>query len=105
MEKEKLKKGVNVLIATPGRLLDHLNNTEDFNFKNLKVLVMDEADQILKIGFREEMDQIFKILPTTRQTMLFSATMSSKVEDMIRVSMKDPIFIEIKKPIATNTNL
>ena len=60
----KLAKGVNLLVATPGRLLDHLQNTEGFNIHNLKVLVIDEADRILEVGFEEEMHKIIKFLPT-----------------------------------------
>ncbi|KAH1500132.1 ATP-dependent RNA helicase [Aspergillus fumigatus] len=63
-EAEKLMKGVNLLIATPGRLLDHLQNTQGFVFKNLKTLVIDEADRILEVGFEDEMRQIVKILPS-----------------------------------------
>lgn len=63
-EAKKLSKGVNILVATPGRLLDHLQNTNDFLFKNLQCLVMDEADCILNIGFEEEMKQILKLLPS-----------------------------------------
>ena len=59
-EAEKLAKGVSLLIATPGRLLDHLQNTRGFVFKNLKSLIIDEADRILDIGFEEEMKQILK---------------------------------------------
>lgn len=78
-EAEKLVKGVNLLVATPGRLLDHLQNTKGFVFHNLAVLVMDEADRILEIGFEEEVRQIVKLLPRDRQTMLFSATQTNKV--------------------------
>lgn len=62
-EAEKLAKGVNLIVATPGRLLDHLQNTQGFVFKNLKALIIDEADRILEIGFEDEMRQIVKILP------------------------------------------
>lgn len=62
-EADKLVKGVNLLVATPGRLLDHLQNTKGFVFKNLKALVIDEADRILEVGFEDEMKQIIKILP------------------------------------------
>lgn len=55
--------GVNLLVATPGRLLDHLQNTRGFLYNNLKCLIIDEADRILQIGFEEEMRQIIKILP------------------------------------------
>ena len=63
-ESKKLSKGINILVATPGRLLDHLQNTSDFLFKNLQCLIIDEADAILNIGFEEEMKQILKILPS-----------------------------------------
>jgi ATP-dependent RNA helicase DDX18/HAS1 len=62
-EAEKLQKGVNLLVATPGRLLDHLQNTKGFNTKNLKMLIIDEADRILEVGFEEEMHKIMKLLP------------------------------------------
>lgn len=96
-EAEKLVKGVNLLIATPGRLLDHLQNTKGFVFKNLKALVIDEADRILEIGFEEEMRQIIKILPKeNRQSMLFSATQTTKVEDLARISLRPgPLFINV----------
>lgn len=63
-EAAKLKKGINILIATPGRLLDHLQNTKDFMFRNLSCLVIDEVDRILDIGFEEDMNQILKLLPS-----------------------------------------
>ncbi|KAI9788392.1 MAG: ATP-dependent RNA helicase [Peltula sp. TS41687] len=96
-EAEKLSKGVNLIIATPGRLLDHLQNTPGFIFKNLKALVIDEADRILEIGFEDEMRQIVKILPKDeRQTMLFSATQTTKVEDLARISLRPgPLYINV----------
>lgn len=96
-EADKLVKGVNLLIATPGRLLDHLQNTKGFVFKNLKALIIDEADRILEIGFEEEMRQIIKILPNEdRQSMLFSATQTTKVEDLARISLRQgPLFINV----------
>jgi ATP-dependent RNA helicase DDX18/HAS1 len=96
-EAEKLAKGVNLLIATPGRLLDHLQNTQGFVFKNLKALIIDEADRILEIGFEDEMKQIVKILPKEeRQTMLFSATQTTKVEDLARISLRPgPLYINV----------
>jgi ATP-dependent RNA helicase DDX18/HAS1 len=95
-EAEKLVKGVNLLIATPGRLLDHLHNTPGFVFKNLKSLIIDEADRILEVGFEDEMRSIIKILPSDRQTMLFSATQTTKVEDLARISLKaGPMYINV----------
>lgn len=105
LEGVKLQKGVNVLIATPGRLLDHLVNTNGFMFHNLVSLIIDEADQILKIGFEEEMNEILSILPTERQTVLFSATQTQKVEDLVRLSMRSPIFIKIEDTKSTVENL
>ena len=80
--------GVNILVATPGRLLDHMQNCADFMFKNVQCLVIDEADRILDIGFEEEMKQIIKLLPKKRQTMMFSATQTRKTEDLARISLK-----------------
>lgn len=96
-EADKLAKGVNLIIATPGRLLDHLQNTQGFVFKNLKTLVIDEADRILEVGFEDEMRQIIKILPSEeRQTMLFSATQTTKVEDLARISLRPgPLYINV----------
>jgi len=99
-EAEKLSKGVNLLIATPGRLLDHLMNTQ-FVFKNLRSLIIDEADRILEVGFEDEMRQIVKILKpkgeeNDRQTMLFSATQTTKVEDLARISLRPgPLYINV----------
>ncbi|KAK7735258.1 ATP-dependent RNA helicase [Cytospora paraplurivora] len=95
-EADKLGKGVNLLIATPGRLLDHLQNTP-FVFKNLRSLIIDEADRILEIGFEDEMKQIIKILPKEdRQTMLFSATQTTKVEDLARISLRPgPLYVNV----------
>jgi ATP-dependent RNA helicase DDX18/HAS1 len=96
-EAEKLTKGVNLLIATPGRLLDHLQNTKGFIYKNVKALIIDEADRILEVGFEDEMRQIVKILPKEeRQTMLFSATQTTKVEDLARISLRPgPLYINV----------
>ncbi|XP_073303160.1 ATP-dependent RNA helicase HAS1-like [Primulina huaijiensis] len=95
-EAERIVKGVNILVATPGRLLDHLQNTKGFIYKNLKCLVIDEADRILEANFEEEMKQIIKILPKERQTALFSATQTNKVKDLARLSFQTaPIVIDV----------
>ncbi|KAI9223172.1 P-loop containing nucleoside triphosphate hydrolase protein [Blastocladiella britannica] len=125
-EAEKLAKGVNLLIATPGRLLDHLQNTKGFIVKNLKTLIIDEADRILEVGFEEEMQQIVRILPKgmgqffscnaeeknltnhgviERQTLLFSATQTTKVEDLARVAFrKQPLYINVDESKTHSTN-
>ncbi|KAK2196348.1 bifunctional Helicase superfamily 1-2 [Babesia duncani] len=105
-EAEKLTRGVNILIATPGRLLDHMNSTQGFVYKNLLVFVIDEADRILEIGFEEEMNQIIKKLPEKRQTALFSATYSNNVQDLVRLSMQSPVFLQASSDdIATVSTL
>lgn len=86
-EATKLIKGVSILIATPGRLLDHLQNTKGFNYENLQCLVIDEADRILQIGFEEDMKAIVKLLPKKRQTMLFSATQDKNVQGLAKLSL------------------
>ena len=105
-EAKKLNAGVNLLIATPGRLLDHLNNTEGFKYNNLCMLIIDEADAILKNGFEDELIQILKILPKERQTMLFSATLSKKIENLGLLSLINPKYIQLKiNKEGTNNNL
>lgn len=107
-EAKKLGNGINILVATPGRLLDHMQNTPEFLFKNLQCLVIDEADRILDIGFEEDMKQIVKLLPKKRQTMLFSATQTRKTEDLARISLKkEPVYIGVddEKKVATVNGL
>lgn len=103
-EAQKLTNGINIVVATPGRLLDHMQNTPGFMYKNLQCLVIDEADRILDVGFEEELKQIIKLLPVRRQTMLFSATQTRKVEDLARISLKkEPLYVGVDddKEVAT----
>lgn len=95
-ENEKLGKGLNIVVATPGRLLDHLKGTPNFLFKNLQCLIIDECDRILEIGFEEDMKQIISILPKKRQTMLFSATQTSRTEELGKLALKsEPIYVGV----------
>jgi len=107
-EAAKLGKGINILVATPGRLLDHMQNCPDFLYKNVQCLVIDEADRILDIGFEEEMKQIIRLLPKKRQTMMFSATQTRKTEDLARISLKgEPLYVGVddKNEAATTAAL
>nr|XP_025957999.1 probable ATP-dependent RNA helicase DDX47 isoform X2 [Dromaius novaehollandiae] len=79
------------IIATPGRLVDHLENTKGFNLRALKYLVMDEADRILNMDFETEVDKLLKVIPRDRKTFLFSATMTKKVQKLQRAALKDPV--------------
>ena len=90
-----LGKKPHIIVATPGRLLDHLENTKGFSLRSLKYLVMDEADRLLDLDFGPILDKILKVLPRERRTYLFSATMSSKVESLQRASLRDPLRVSI----------
>ncbi|RYP00692.1 hypothetical protein DL764_006430 [Monosporascus ibericus] len=90
-----LGKKPHIIVATPGRLLDHLEKTKGFSLRNLKYLVMDEADRLLDMDFGPILDKILKFVPRERRTFLFSATMSSKVESLQRASLRDPLKVSI----------
>jgi ATP-dependent RNA helicase DDX18/HAS1 len=102
-EAEKLQKGVNLLVATPGRLLDHLRNTAGFVVKNLKMLVIDEADRILEVGFEEDMRSILRILPLDRQTLLFSATQTKKVDQLSKMALRRPVYVGVDESKTAST--
>lgn len=93
-----LGKKPHVIVATPGRLLDHMENTKGFSLRQLRYLVMDEADRLLDLDFGPILDKILKILPRDgRRTYLFSATMSSKVEALQRASLQNPVRIAVSQ--------
>ena len=95
-EAQMLKMGIAILTATPGRLMDHLENTT-FRFDLLKLLCIDEADHILDIGFEHQMHSILKCLPIERQTLLFSATLTEKTKDLVTMAFhKKPVFVRAK---------
>ncbi|KAF2786961.1 DEAD-domain-containing protein [Melanomma pulvis-pyrius CBS 109.77] len=93
-EKQALTR-MNILVGTPGRILQHLSQTVAFNVDDLKMLVLDEADRILDMGFQRDVDAIIDYLPKERQTMLFSATQSRKVSDLARLSLQDPEYVSV----------
>ncbi|KAL7741016.1 hypothetical protein ACLKA6_013454 [Drosophila palustris] len=97
----QLAKKPHIIIATPGRLVDHLENLKGFNLKAIKYLVMDEADRILNMDFEVELDKILKVLPRERRTFLFSATMTKKVKKLQRASLKDPVKVEVSNKYQT----
>ena len=96
-----LSKRPHVVIATPGRLVDHLENTKGFSLKSIQFLVLDEADRLLNMDFGPEIDKILKVLPKERTTFLFSATMTSKVAKLQRASLVDPVTVEVSTKYAT----
>lgn len=94
-----------IIVATPGRLVDHLENTKGFNLKALKFLIMDEADRILNMDFEVELDKILKVIPRERRTYLFSATMTKKVSKLERASLRDPARVSVSSRYKTVDNL
>jgi len=94
-----LAKKPHLVIGTPGRIVDHLENTKGFSLENTKVLVLDEADRMLSMDFEEEINNILQVMPPRgkRQTFLFSATMTSKVAKLQRASLTNPVKVEVSK--------
>ncbi|WOL00702.1 DEAD-box ATP-dependent RNA helicase 17 isoform X1 [Canna indica] len=110
-EKARLRKGISILIATPGRLLDHLKNTSSFKYTNLRWIVFDEADSILELGFGKAVEEILDLLGSrqmndickkgkdtnsvkiSRQNLLLSATLNEKVNHLANISLENPVMI------------
>ena len=91
----KAMRGVNILVATPGRLIE-LVESNAVHLSSIQTLVLDEADKMLNLGFKDEMDKIFKLLPKKRQNLLFSATLSSNVEAITQFLLKDPKVVKVE---------
>lgn len=94
-----------VLIATPGRLIDHLTNTPSFTLSALDILVIDEADRMLEAGFTDELEEIIRQCPRGRQTMLFSATMTDTVDELVKLSLDKPVRVFVDKERNTAAGL
>ncbi|KAA1111486.1 ribosomal RNA processing protein [Puccinia graminis f. sp. tritici] len=90
-----LSKRPHIIVATPGRLHDHLENTKGFSLRNLKYLIMDEADRLLDMDFGPVIDKILKVIPRERRTYLFSATMTTKVAKLQRASLVSPVKVQM----------
>lgn len=100
----KLNNNVHMIIATPGRLLDHINR-ETVDLSSIKTLVIDEADQMLLMGFKIEVEKIIKKTSNNRQTLCFSATLDSNVKKLAYKYMKNPISISVEKENVTLENI
>ena len=95
-EKEKyIVNNMNILIGTPGRILQHMSESYMFNADNLKMLIIDEADRILDEGFEEELFKLLKYLPKNRQTLLFSATLTRSLKRLVKIHMNSPEYINL----------
>ncbi|KAJ2303692.1 ribosomal RNA processing protein [Coemansia sp. RSA 2706] len=96
-----LSKRPHIVVCTPGRLQDHLENTKGFSLRTLKYLVMDEADRLLDMDFGPKIDQILRVIPRERTTFLFSATMTTKVAKLQRASLTNPVKVEVSTKYST----
>ncbi|XP_026713053.1 probable ATP-dependent RNA helicase DDX10 [Athene cunicularia] len=94
---------INMLICTPGRLLQHMDETSYFYASDLQMLILDEADRILDMGFADTMNAIIENLPKKRQTLLFSATQTKSVKDLARLSLKDPEYVWVHESAKFST--
>ncbi|KIW34340.1 uncharacterized protein PV07_01121 [Cladophialophora immunda] len=93
-ERERLGR-MNILVATPGRMLQHMDQTAELDIGNLQMLVLDEADRIMDMGFKQTIDALLEHLPPDRQTLMFSATQTKKVSDLARLNLKEPEFVSV----------
>ena len=101
-QEKKLRKGVDIVVATPGRLIDHLER-QNVVFDDLEILVLDEADRMLDMGFAPQINKIVSQIPTYRQTLLFSATMPPEVEALARKYLRKPIVVQIGRRSAASS--
>lgn len=99
-----LKGGVQVIIGTPGRVIDHINR-KTLRMDNVKMIVLDEADEMLDMGFREDIETILTNVPEERQTALFSATMPKSILDLTKKYQKDPVHIKVVRKELTVSNI
>lgn len=105
-QEQELKSRPDIVIATPGRLIDHIRNSPSFSIDSLEILVIDEADRMLEEGFQAELTEILSLIPKhKRQTLLFSATMNTKIQDLIQLSLQKPVRIMIDPPKAASNKL
>ena len=101
---KQLREGVHVIVATPGRLLDHLNR-KSADFSQIKTVVLDEADEMLRMGFIDDVDEILSQTPKGRRVALFSATMPPRIREIASVHLVDPVEVSISSQATTNTNI
>ncbi|RYQ83653.1 hypothetical protein Ahy_B10g102410 isoform E [Arachis hypogaea] len=90
------EEGANILIGTPGRLYDIMNRMDFLDFKNFEILILDEADRLLDMGFQKQITSIISLLPKLRRTGLFSATQTEAVEELARAGLRNPVRVEVR---------
>ncbi|MCU0324654.1 MAG: DEAD/DEAH box helicase [Spirosomaceae bacterium] len=99
-----LKKGVQIVVGTPGRVIDHLER-KTLNLSELRMMILDEADEMLNMGFREDIEKVLSMAPEERQTLLFSATMSKEILSITKRFQKDPAIVKVVKEEIANVNI
>ena len=99
-----LKSGVHIVIGTPGRVMDHMERNT-LKLDKVKMMILDEADEMLDMGFREDIESILEDMPDERQTILFSATMSKPIMQITQKFLQDPVLVKVVKKELTNTNI
>lgn len=99
-----LKRGVHVVVGTPGRVMDHMQR-RTLHFDEVRMMILDEADEMLDMGFREDIESILSEMPEDRQTILFSATMSKPIMSITKRFQKDPVLIKVVRNELTNQNI
>ncbi|KAK9468857.1 P-loop containing nucleoside triphosphate hydrolase protein [Lipomyces arxii] len=98
VQEQELKTRPDIVVATPGRFIDHIRNSPSFQVEDVEILIIDEADRMLEEGFQKELTEMLTLLPSKRQTLLFSATMNSSIKSLIQLSLHQPIRIMIDPP-------
>lgn len=101
-ERDRLGR-MNILVATPGRMLQHMDQTAELDIGNLQMLVLDEADRIMDMGFKTTIDALIEHLPRERQTLMFSATQTKRVSDLARLSLTEPEFVSVHEAAESAT--
>eukprot|EP00268_Persea_americana_P023491 TRINITY_DN2307_c0_g1_i5.p1 TRINITY_DN2307_c0_g1~~TRINITY_DN2307_c0_g1_i5.p1 ORF type:complete len:759 (+),score=188.63 TRINITY_DN2307_c0_g1_i5:195-2471(+) len=91
MQEVALRSMPDIVVATPGRMIDHLRNSQSVGLEDLAVLILDEADRLLELGFSAEIGELVRLCPKRRQTMLFSATMTEEVDELVKLSLTRPV--------------
>ncbi|SCZ89753.1 BZ3500_MvSof-1268-A1-R1_Chr1-3g01556 [Microbotryum saponariae] len=105
VQEAELKQRPDIVVSTPGRLIDHVRNTPSFTMDGVEILVLDEADRMLEEGFRSELEEIIEATPRSRQTLLFSATVTESIAQLTRLSMNKPVRVKVDQMGATAPGL
>ncbi len=104
IQTRQLRRGCDIVVATPGRLIDHVSQ-RNINLANVEILVLDEADRMLDMGFLPDIRQIMALIPKQKQSLLFSATVSNQIKSLAAQLLNNPAEIEVAKPNATAENI